>query len=105
MLTSANFQGLRQHLLAAGGADAHPSPYPLPPTAGATGLDNPYRTTDSASPNDQQHLDPNVSGQHMQYGMGGDDAGDDGMSPQNGKGKRELSTSKRAAQNRAAQVC
>nr|POE89743.1 putative transcription factor kapc [Quercus suber] len=33
----------------------------------------------------------------------GDNAGDDGMSPQAGKGKRELSTSKRAAQNRAAQ--
>nr|POF18477.1 putative transcription factor kapc [Quercus suber] len=41
----------------------------------------------------------------MQYGMGeSDNAGDDGMSPQAGKGKRELSTSKRAAQNRAAQV-
>jgi len=35
--------------------------------------------------------------------MSGDSAGDDGMSPQTGKGKRELSTSKRAAQNRAAQ--
>lgn len=35
--------------------------------------------------------------------MSGDSAGDDALSPA-GKGKRELSTSKRAAQNRAAQV-
>jgi hypothetical protein len=37
--------------------------------------------------------------------MSGDSAGDDGLSPDARKGKRELSTSKRAAQNRAAQVC
>lgn len=37
--------------------------------------------------------------------MSGDSAGDDGLSPDARKaGKRELSTSKRAAQNRAAQV-
>lgn len=35
--------------------------------------------------------------------MSGDSAGDDGLSPDARKGKRELSTSKRAAQNRAAQ--
>lgn len=38
--------------------------------------------------------------------MSGDSSAvDDGMSPDQRKGKRELSTSKRAAQNRAAQVC
>ena len=36
--------------------------------------------------------------------MSGDSGGDEGMSPDARKGKRELSTSKRAAQNRAAQV-
>lgn len=39
----------------------------------------------------------------MGYSMSGDSAGDDGLSPDARKGKRELSTSKRAAQNRAAQ--
>ncbi len=35
----------------------------------------------------------------------GDSGGDDGVSDGRKSGKRELSTSKRAAQNRAAQVC
>lgn len=35
----------------------------------------------------------------------GDSGGDDGASDGRKNGKRELSTSKRAAQNRAAQVC
>ena len=35
----------------------------------------------------------------------GDSGGDDGASDGRKGGKRELSTSKRAAQNRAAQVC
>lgn len=39
----------------------------------------------------------------MAYAMGGD-SGPDDMNPDTAKGKRELSTSKRAAQNRAAQV-
>jgi hypothetical protein len=58
------------------------------------------------SPREQQHhhLDPNVTGQQMPYGMPGDGGMDDGMGPNSAKGKRELSTSKRAAQNRAAQV-
>lgn len=59
-----------------------------------------YRPSDSQSPHDQ--IDPNIAG-GAGYGMSGDDAGDDPLSPA-GKGKRELSTSKRAAQNRAAQV-
>lgn len=51
------------------------------------------------------HLDPNVTGQQMPYPIAQqDEQMDDAMSPNNQKGKRELSTSKRAAQNRAAQV-
>jgi len=95
---------LREHLLAASGSGSNPSPYPPPPNAGAPGPELPYQPSESASPHD--HLDLNVAQQQHQapYAqMSGDSAGDDGLSPQGGKGKRELSTSKRAAQNRAAQ--
>ncbi|KAK5137442.1 hypothetical protein LTR08_008420 [Meristemomyces frigidus] len=100
---------LREQLLAAGSAPPAPSPYPPPPTVGAQGPEHAYQTSNTASPHD--HLDPNVSQQHQapyahmsgDGGDCGDDGGDDGLSPQGGKGKRELSTSKRAAQNRAAQ--
>ncbi|KAK4547721.1 hypothetical protein LTR36_000679 [Oleoguttula mirabilis] len=94
-------QDLREQLLAAG---TNQSPYPPPPTAGAQGPEHPYQASDSASPHD--HLDPNVAQQQQApYAQmsGGDSAGDDGLSPSGSKGKRELSTSKRAAQNRAAQ--
>ncbi|KAK1066528.1 hypothetical protein LTR12_001759 [Friedmanniomyces endolithicus] len=94
---------LREQLLAAGASASVSSPYPQPPVAGAPGPEHPYSAIDSPSPND--NLDPNVAHQqHAPYAhMSGDSAGDDGSSPQGGKGKRELSTSKRAAQNRAAQ--
>ncbi|KAK0825092.1 hypothetical protein LTR02_014156 [Friedmanniomyces endolithicus] len=94
---------LREQLLAAGASASVSSPYPQPPLAGAPGPEHPYSAIDSPSPND--NLDPNVAHQqHAPYAhMSGDSAGDDGSSPQGGKGKRELSTSKRAAQNRAAQ--
>ncbi|TKA49305.1 hypothetical protein B0A55_13140 [Friedmanniomyces simplex] len=94
---------LREQLLAAGASGSVSSPYPQPPLAGAPGPEHPYQPTDSPSPHD--NLDPNAA--HQQQApyahMSGDSAGDDGLSPQGGKGKRELSTSKRAAQNRAAQ--
>ncbi|KAK4956512.1 hypothetical protein LTR10_006039 [Elasticomyces elasticus] len=93
---------LREQLLAAGASGSVPSPYPQPPSAGAPGPEHPYQVSDSPSPND--NLDPNVAHQQAPYAhMSGDSAGDDGLSPGGGKGKRELSTSKRAAQNRAAQ--
>ncbi|KXL42815.1 hypothetical protein M433DRAFT_145643 [Acidomyces richmondensis BFW] len=91
---------LREQLLAA----QHSSPYPPPPPTVAQGREHPYQPSDSASPH--EHIDPAVAHQqqHAPYAqMSGDSAGDDSMSPQTGKGKRELSTSKRAAQNRAAQ--
>ncbi|KAK4493834.1 hypothetical protein PRZ48_015019 [Zasmidium cellare] len=96
---------LREHLLAASGSGSAPPPYP--PTAGAPHPGHEqgqYPPSESASPHDQ-HLDPNVTGQQLPYAMSGDSSAvDDGMGgdPRN-KGKRELSTSKRAAQNRAAQ--
>ncbi|EME88521.1 uncharacterized protein MYCFIDRAFT_89211 [Pseudocercospora fijiensis CIRAD86] len=83
---------LREHLLAASGSGSAPAPYPPPPSGPQPAADNPYPPSDSQSPHDR--LDPNVTGQ---YDMSGDADGADR------KGKRELSTSKRAAQNRAAQ--
>ena len=83
----------------------HPGPArPQVPTA-----QSPHMQPSTASPRDQNNIDPAISGTAM---MGappatppqpeGDVAGDE--SPK-GYGKRPLSTSKRAAQNRAAQVC
>ncbi|KAF7188753.1 putative transcription factor kapC [Pseudocercospora fuligena] len=94
MLTLPLSKGLREHLLAASGSGSGsaPAPYPPPPSGPQQGAENPYPPSDSQSPHDR--LDPNVTGQ---YDMSGDADGADR------KGKRELSTSKRAAQNRAAQ--
>ena len=54
-------------------------------------------------------IDPAIAGPQtaIMSHSPGDSAGDDGHDGHDGKktGKRELSTSKRAAQNRAAQVC
>lgn len=53
---------------------------------------------------DGHNIDPAIAGQDMMSGSaesGGDDSMNDGRK---GGGKRELSQSKRAAQNRAAQV-
>ena len=55
----------------------------------------------STSPHDQ-NIDPAIGGPSM-MGTGADSGGDDSMDGRKG-GKRELSNSKRAAQNRAAQV-
>lgn len=89
---------LREHLLAASGASSS-GPAPYPPTSTAhSGHDNPY----AQASDEHHHLDPNVAGQQMPYAMTGDGQADDGMNSER-KGKRELSTSKRAAQNRAAQ--
>ncbi|KAK3672971.1 hypothetical protein LTR78_007081 [Recurvomyces mirabilis] len=97
---------LREQLLAADNSAPNHSPYPPPPTAGAAGPEHPYTTGPGADPtNSHDHLDPNAAHQQqVPYAqMSGDDGGDDGLSPQGSKNKRELSTSKRAAQNRAAQ--
>jgi hypothetical protein len=86
--------GLREHLLTRAGASSGAAPSPYPPSATPA---NPYQNAGGGSPN--PNIDPNVSGEHP-----GGDAMDEDGSPSQPKGKRELSTSKRAAQNRAAQV-
>lgn len=93
-------KGLREQLLAAGASGSGPAPYPSS-SAAPSNAEHPYQATDAASPHDQ--YDPHAAGQ-SHYGMSGDSVGDDDLSPDARKGKRELSTSKRAAQNRAAQV-
>ncbi|KAK5108936.1 hypothetical protein LTR62_007651 [Meristemomyces frigidus] len=96
---------LREQLLAAGSSTTNNSPYPPPPTAGAPGPDHPYAAgPDQHHPIDQG--DPNAAQQqHVPYAqMSGDDGAEEAVSPGGTKGgKRELSMSKRAAQNRAAQ--
>lgn len=85
---------LREQLLAETANSNASAPYPSSASA-AQGSSNPYPPSDhSGSPHEHHQLDPNV-----QYSMSGDHQMGDGA----GKGKRELSTSKRAAQNRAAQ--
>ncbi|KAH6616587.1 hypothetical protein C7974DRAFT_47852 [Boeremia exigua] len=74
---------LREHLLAAGaGQSSAPTPIQQQPHTGGP----------------QQHIDPAIAG--SQHYMSQADPNDD---PEGRKGRRELSTSKRAAQNRAAQ--
>ncbi|ORY14757.1 hypothetical protein BCR34DRAFT_598886 [Clohesyomyces aquaticus] len=77
---------LREHLLAAG-AGQPPAPQPLP-----------QHSHPGSSPH--QAIDPAIAG--TQYQMSQGDAADGHLS-EGRKGRRELSTSKRAAQNRAAQ--
>lgn len=79
---------LREHLLAAGaGQPTVPQPLPHIPHSGSP----------------QHAIDPAIAGSPYQT-MSAGDAGDGHLSEGRGKGgRRELSTSKRAAQNRAAQ--
>ncbi|KAI9704497.1 MAG: hypothetical protein M1820_005571 [Bogoriella megaspora] len=84
---------LREHLLAAQG-----NPQSSP------GQDGPHpemRPSASTSPHEHQ-IDPAISGTPY-MNPPSESGGDDGIDGSR-KGKRELSTSKRAAQNRAAQV-
>lgn len=60
-------------------------------------------TSSPASPNDPGSLDHHMSGSGVMSASAGSDDGND-IEGRKGYGKRELSTSKRAAQNRAAQV-
>lgn len=61
------------------------------------------QTSSSASPHDH-NIDPAIAGSGMISTSAGESGGDDNGSDGKKGGKRELSTSKRAAQNRAAQV-
>lgn len=70
----------------------------LPPQHNVDGLPSPGSR--------DQHIDPAIAGGGMMSTSAGDSGGDDNGATSDGRrnGKRELSTSKRAAQNRAAQV-
>jgi hypothetical protein len=64
---------------------------------------NDVQASNSASPHDQ-NIDPAIGGPGRMMSAGGESGGDEMGDGRKG-GKRELSQSKRAAQNRAAQVC
>ncbi|KAI9836119.1 MAG: hypothetical protein M1819_001735 [Sarea resinae] len=85
-------QSLREHLL----AQVHSPPAPQH-TLEAMG------PSSSASPHDH-NIDPAIAGSAMNVSNSADSGGDDNGSDSKKGGKRELSTSKRAAQNRAAQL-
>ncbi|KAL0264167.1 hypothetical protein SLS55_000113 [Diplodia seriata] len=82
---------LREHLIAAGAGQPHPSPQQITPGP----------TTHAPDHNQHQGLDPSITSGG--YPMSAGDAADGHLSEGGRKGRRELSTSKRAAQNRAAQ--
>lgn len=63
-----------------------------------------HQLSNTASPH-HHNIDPAIAGTGIMNPGAGDSGGDDGASDGRKSGKRELSTSKRAAQNRAAQVC
>lgn len=63
-----------------------------------------HQLLNTANPH-HHNIDPAIAGTGIMNPGAGDSGGDDGASDGRKSGKRELSTSKRAAQNRAAQVC
>ena len=94
MLTTNLLSALREHLLAQ--------------------VQNPHAThkienlhapapTSPHGPHDH-NIDPAIAGTVMMTASAGESGADDNSDGKKGSGKRELSTSKRAAQNRAAQV-
>lgn len=94
-----NMSDLREALRAASAAQAsggmHAQPLPQ--------HDQHMHMSHSQSP--QNNIDPAIAGPSYAQLSGGDDGDEDmGDGKKGAGGKRELSTSKRAAQNRAAQV-
>lgn len=86
-------KGLREHLLAAQAGQ------PVPPSTSPTSS---HDTMHIAHSPNQQQIDPQIGGGGAGYPMAMDESMEDQMNDLR-KGRRELSTSKRAAQNRAAQ--
>lgn len=86
-------KGLREHLLAAQAGQ------PVPPSTSPTSS---HDTMHIAHSPNQQQIDPQIGGGGPGYPMAMDESMEDQMNDLR-KGRRELSTSKRAAQNRAAQ--
>ena len=93
---------LREHLL----AQVHaPAPPPPPPPLQRTHAFEGVRGSSSpSSPLYAHNVDPAIGGSGMMSHSAGESGGDDNGSDGKKGSKRELSTSKRAAQNRAAQV-
>ncbi|PYH49828.1 uncharacterized protein BP01DRAFT_412702 [Aspergillus saccharolyticus JOP 1030-1] len=94
-------QVLHDQLLAAHQHMSHPQqPRPQPPTAPP-----PHMQPNNTSPRDQNNIDPAISGATMLAGPPQTPPQPEPQSQESPKtyGKRPLSTSKRAAQNRAAQ--
>lgn len=88
-----NILALREHLLAQV-HNTHPVPLKV------EGL----QPTSSVSPQDQ-NIDPAIAGAGIMGTSTAESGGDENGSDGKKSGKRALSTSKRAAQNRQAQVC
>ena len=86
---------LREHLLA---QVQNPHATHKIETLHAPGATSPH------GPHDH-NIDPAIAGTGMMTASAGESGGDENSDGKKGGGKRELSTSKRAAQNRAAQVC
>lgn len=94
---------LHDQLLAAHQHLSHPQqPRPQPPAA-----QPPHMQPNTTSPRDQNNIDPAISGAAMLSGPPQTPPQPEPTGQESPKtyGKRPLSTSKRAAQNRAAQVC
>lgn len=98
-------QDLRAQLTAVVNSSQQQQHHHQGPPPGLHGYSDP-RASSSASPHDH-NIDPAIGGPGgmMSAGPGGDNDDDDSMGDGRKGGKRELSQSKRAAQNRAAQVC
>lgn len=92
-LTHGNILALREHLLAQV-HNTHPVPLKV----------ESLQPTSSVSPQDQ-NIDPAIAGAGIMATSTGESGGDENGSDGKKGGKRALSTSKRAAQNRQAQVC
>lgn len=88
-----NILALREHLLAQV-HNTHPVPLKV----------ESLQPTSSVSPQDQ-NIDPAIAGAGIMATSTGESGGDENGSDGKKSGKRALSTSKRAAQNRQAQVC
>ncbi|OWY47204.1 bzip transcription factor [Alternaria alternata] len=85
---------LREHLLAAGAGQPSVQPLPQHPP-------HPQHSQHPHSAGPPHAIDPAIGGSAYDMSQGGPDDGN--TSEGRSKGRRELSTSKRAAQNRAAQ--
>ena len=90
---SWNILALREHLL----AQVH-NTLPVPHKVDS------LQPTSSVSPQDQ-NIDPAIAGSGIMATSTGESGGDENGSDGKKSGKRALSTSKRAEQNRQAQVC